>query len=86
MLKAYSVGRPQRLVSALEPATGLIFVHDVIELANAAYRGARITLPERDRRGDAGYRPTAAFQMRNDYHMPSGNKVQKCWGDGSCFS
>ncbi|HEY1067762.1 MAG TPA: hypothetical protein VGE52_16680, partial [Pirellulales bacterium] len=45
VLRAYSVGKAQRLLAALNPETGPIFVHDVIEQANAAYRSVGVVLP-----------------------------------------
>lgn len=46
LLYAYVLGKAQRLVSALDPARGTLFVHDWVEDFNVHYRAEGIALPE----------------------------------------
>ena len=46
ILGAYSLGKAQRLLSYLDPATGPILTHGAIENTNAVLRGQGITLPK----------------------------------------
>lgn len=46
MLYAYSLGKAQRLLAAVDASIGPIACHDAVENVNAAYRAAGVRLPE----------------------------------------
>jgi len=46
LLGAYALGKAQRVLSVLDPATGPILTHGAVEATNAVLRGQGVALPE----------------------------------------
>ena len=46
VLQAYSLGKAQRILAALDPSIGPVLVHGAVEAMNTAYLAAGIRLPE----------------------------------------
>jgi putative mRNA 3-end processing factor len=58
VLQAYSLGKAQRILAAIDPSIGPILVHGAVEAMLPAYRAASVRLPEVPRADFANARAT----------------------------
>ena len=56
---AYALGKAQRILAGLEPEIGPVFCHGAVDVVNAGYRAAGVTLPDCE--------PTGAPEVRREW-------------------